>query len=139
MKYIMLLAAGFAALVISGCASTGQKIQTPAQVASQVCPAATAAITSLQQVNGLSVSAQADLAKAAPVVAAVCAAGTTVNALDLKSLSATALPAILSVVNASPLADDVKTRIGIDLTVAQIVLASVISSLPADASGVATQ
>lgn len=128
----MLLAAGLVALV-SGCASTGT-VKTPAQIAAQVCPPTQTAIASLQAVVGLSDDAKAKLAEAAPVVAAVCSAGSSVSVVDLKSLGSTALPAVMAVVNASPLSDQDKTKIGIDLTVAQIVLSSVIASLPATAS-----
>lgn len=133
-RTFMLLAAGLAALAISACTTSGQPaaIKTPAQVAAQVCPAAQAAISSLQLVNGLSTDAQLKLADTAPVVAAVCAAGATVHAVDLKTLAANGLPVILKVVNASPLDDDIKTRIGLDLTVAQVVLSSVLASLPPD-------
>lgn len=127
---VMLLAAGLVALV-AGCASTGT-VKTPAQVAMQVCPPTQAAITSLQMLVGLSDDAKAKLADAAPVVNAVCTAGATVSVTDLKSFATTALPAVLVVVNASPMADDLKTKIGLDLTVAQIVLSAVIASLPAD-------
>jgi hypothetical protein len=130
-RFSMLLAASLVALV-SGCATTGT-VQTPAQIASQVCPPMQVAITSLQAVVGLSDEAKAKLAEAAPVVAAVCSAGSSVNVADLKSLGATALPAVMAVVNASPLSDQDKTKIGIDLTVAQIVLSSVLASLPATA------
>jgi hypothetical protein len=129
MRKFMLLAAGLVAL-ISGCATTGT-VQTPAQVAAQVCPPSQTAIASLQAVVGLSDDAKAKLAEAAPVVAAVCSAGSSVNVADLKSLGSTALPAVMAVVNASPLSDQDKTKIGIDLTVAQIVLSSVIAALPA--------
>jgi hypothetical protein len=129
MRKFMLLAAGLVAL-ISGCATTGI-VQTPAQVAAQVCPPTQTAIASLQAVVGLSDDAKAKLAEAAPVVAAVCSAGSSVNVVDLKSLGSTALPAVMAVVNASPLSDQDKTKIGIDLTVAQIVLSSVIAALPA--------
>lgn len=130
-RHFMLLAAGLVALV-SGCASTGT-VKTPAQVAAQVCPPTQTAIASLQAVVGLSDDAKAKLATAEPVVAAVCAAGANTTAVDLKSLAANALPAVMAVVNASPLSDQDKTKIGIDLTVAQIVLSSVIASLPAAA------
>jgi hypothetical protein len=132
MRKLMLLAAGLVALV-SGCATTGT-VQTPAQIASQVCPPVQTAITSLQAVVGLSDDAKAKLAGAAPIVAAVCSAGSSVNVADLKSLGATALPAVMAVVNASPLSDQDKTKIGIDLTVAQIVLSSVLAALPATAA-----
>lgn len=129
-----LLCAAFAAICVAfaGCASTGT-VKTPAQIASQVCPPVQTAITSLQAVVGLSDDAKAKLADAAPIVAAVCSAGSSVNVADLKSLGATALPAVMAVVNASPLSDQDKTKIGIDLTVAQIVLSSVLAALPAAA------
>lgn len=128
----MLFAAGLVALA-SGCATNGT-VKTPAQIAAQVCPPATTAITSLQAVVGLSDEAKAKLAEAAPIVAAVCSAGSSVTVVDLKSLGANALPAVMAVVNASPLSDQDKTKIGIDLTVAQIVLSSVLASLPATAA-----
>ena len=133
-RTLMLLAAGLAVLAISACTTSGQpaRIQTPAQIAAQVCPAAQAAISSLQLVAGLPTDAQEKLASAEPIVAAVCAAGTTVQAIDLKTLAANGLPVILKVVNASALDDDVKTRVGLDLTVAQVVLSSVLASLPPD-------
>jgi len=130
-RFSMLLAAGLVALV-SGCASTGT-VKTPAQIAAQVCPPTQTAIASLQAVVGLSDDAKARLADAAPVVAAVCSAGSSVTVVDLKSLGANALPAIMAVVNASPLPDQDKTKIGVNLTVAQIVLSSVLAALPAAA------
>jgi hypothetical protein len=131
-KLYAVLAAVLVALV-SGCATTGT-VQTPAQIASQVCPPVQTALTSLQAVVGLSDDAKAKLAEAAPAVAAVCSAGSSVSVVDLKSLGANALPAVMAVVNASPLSDQDKTKIGIDLTVAQIVLSSVLASLPATAA-----
>jgi hypothetical protein len=127
---MLLAAAGFA--MLAGCATTGT-VKTPAQIASQICPPVQTAVTSLQAVVGLSDEAKAKLADAAPIVAAVCSAGSSVSVVDLKSLGATALPAVMAVVNASPLSDQDKTKIGIDLTVAQIVLSSVLASLPAAA------
>lgn len=132
MKALFIAATAAICVAFAGCASTGT-VKTPAQIAAQVCPPTQTAIVSLQAVVGLSDDAKAKLADAAPIVAAVCSAGSSVNVADLKSLGATALPAVMAVVNASPLSDQDKTKIGIDLTVAQIVLSSVLASLPATA------
>ncbi len=94
----------------------------PPKSPAQVCPPTEIAITSLQGLVGLPDAATKELAAAAPIVVAVCTAGATVNVTDLKSLASTALPAILTVVQASPLADQDKNRIALGIMAAQIVL-----------------
>ncbi|VVD75410.1 hypothetical protein PHO31112_00814 [Pandoraea horticolens] len=134
MKRFAILAACAAVLsfAITACSTTGQSVSTPAQVAARVCPPVEVAITSLQQVSGMSDTALHALADAQPVVSAVCAAGSTVDAVNLQTLASAGLPAIITVVKASPLSAQDQDRIVMGVTTAQILLAAAISAWPAD-------
>lgn len=72
------------------------------------------------------------LADAQPVVNAVCAAGSTVDAVNLQTLASTGLPAIITVVKASPLSAQDQDRIVVGVTTAQILLTAAIAAWPAD-------
>lgn len=117
---VLALLAG--ALILAGCATTGAARPTPQQLAAQVCPAAQVTINSLAALEGLTPAARADLARAAPVVAAVCAPGAAVDLSNLRALAITALPAMLRIVDASGLPPDEHDRILLGLTVAKITL-----------------
>lgn len=141
MKRFAMLAACAAALsfALAACSTTGQTVQTPAQVAARVCPPVEVAITSLKQVNGMSDSALHALDDAQPVVNAVCAAGATVDALNLQTLATAGLPAIIAVVKASPLSAQDQDRVILGVTTAQILLATAIAAWPSDQSTAAAK
>ncbi|WP_147291627.1 hypothetical protein [Pandoraea pnomenusa] len=82
MKRFAMLAACAAMLscALAACSTTAQSVPSPSQVAARVCPPVEVAIASLQQVSGMSNGALQSLAEAQPVVNAVCAAGSTVDA-----------------------------------------------------------
>jgi len=122
-----LIVALIVALSMAGCASQSQ--QTPAQVAARVCPATTDAIGSLQKLTLPAKDAKA-LAEVAPLVDAVCKAASTVTSDDIRSLSVTALPAIIDIVNASPLETDKKNAVILDLTAVQIIVDSIAAANP---------
>ncbi|VVE13275.1 hypothetical protein PCA20602_02749 [Pandoraea capi] len=124
--------AAMLSLALGACSTTGQSVQTPAQVAARVCPPVQIAITSLGQINGLSDAALRALDDAQPVVSAVCAAGATADAVNLQVLATTGLPAIIAVVKASPLSAQDQDRIIIGVTTAQILLTAAIAAWPAD-------
>jgi len=140
MKRFAILAACAAVLsfVLAACSSTGQTVQTPAQVAARVCPPIEIAITSLQQVNGMSDAAVHALSEAQPVVSAVCAAGATVDTGNLQMLASAGLPAIITVVKASPLSAQDQDRIILGVTTAQILLTAAIAAWPVDVTTGAT-
>lgn len=120
---IAVMAAG--AMLLAGCAATahGATKSTPQQVLAQVCPAAQITVASLSALRGLSTEAHDDLLAAAPIVDAVCAAGATVDASSLRTLSETALPALIKIADAAPLSPSVHDQIVLGLTVGQIALA----------------
>lgn len=134
MKRFAILAACAAVLsfVLAACSTTGQAVQTPAQVAARVCPPVEVAITSLKQVNGMSDAALNALDQAQPIVSAVCAAGTSVDAVNLQVLATAGLPAIITVVKASPLSAQDQDRIILGVTTAQILLTAAIAAWPVD-------
>ncbi|VVE06314.1 hypothetical protein [Pandoraea sputorum] len=134
MKRIALVAA-FAAMILfalGACSTTGQAVQTPAQVAARVCPPVEVAITSLKQVNGMSDAALQALDDAQPIVSAACAAGVTVDTVNLQVLATAGLPAIITVVKASPLSAQDQDRIILGVTTAQILLTAAIAAWPVD-------
>ncbi|WP_087688023.1 hypothetical protein [Pandoraea sp. PE-S2R-1] len=134
MKRFVIVAACAAVLsfVLAACSTTPQSAPTPAQVAARVCPPVEVAITSLQQVSGMSDAALHALADAQPVVSAVCAAGSTVDAVNLQTLASAGLPAIITVAKASQLSLQDQDRIVMGVTTAQIMLAAAIAAWPSD-------
>jgi hypothetical protein len=84
----------------------------------------------MQALVGLPLGAQADLAAAVPIVAAVCSAGATVNAASLQSLAQTALPLVLGVVKASALTAADQNNIVLAIGAAQIVIAAATELAP---------
>lgn len=118
----LILAIAVCVLTLSGCATTGPA-QTPAEVAARVCPSVQIALTSLQGLVGLNETLVADMKTAQPIVAAACT-GATVSAVDLKSLSASAIPTVITIVKASPLSADEQNQILLGLAAAQIIIAS---------------
>lgn len=137
MRNIFALAIIVALAACTGCSTTGQ--QTPAQVAAKVCPATQGAITSLAAINGLQPQIQADVAKIAPIVNAACAASATVTSDSLAALGTTAIPAIITLVNASTLDAAGKNTAIADLAVAQLALNIFIAAQPAPGAPVAPQ
>lgn len=125
-----------AALSLAACQSynsAGQyvtgAVQTPAQIASEVCPSLTAAFTVLEDPT-LNMSDQAAKAiqKAKPIVTAVCSGAAAVNVADLNSINEAVFPAISAVINATNIPN--KQQYLLDLGLAQSVMAAVIVNLP---------
>lgn len=100
--------------------------KSPAQIAAQVCPPLQATLTSLQGLI-LAPSAMADIALASTAVNTVCALGSTVNLANLQTIVATALPALVTVVKASPLTVAQQNAIILDLSVAQIIISGALA------------
>lgn len=131
MMKLIALGAAACALILSACATAPageQQLPTPAQVAAQVCPSAQAVLTVLTTPSAIDETAAAKLAAAAPVVNAVCAAGASVTAVDLRTLAKDGLPAILMIVQASPLPDKDKQVAVLAIAVAQAALAPILAA-----------
>ncbi len=129
---IITLSALAAAVFLSACTSTGTTngtaapaMQTPAQVAAQICPPIQTALSGLNALAGLPLGAKADLDAVTPLVTGVCAAGETVNPASLQTLQQTALPAIINAVKASGMAVEQQNSVILDITAAQLVLTAV--------------
>ena len=129
MKQIKIGAAWFAAALLAACATPTSPgvttIQTPSEIAAQVCPPLQTALTGLNALVGLPANAKADLVIVTPLVAGVCAAGATVNAANLKTLQQSALPALMNAVQASGMEAEQQNALILDLTAAQFALSAV--------------
>jgi hypothetical protein len=119
-----------AAVMVACATAPGAAKLTPAQIAAQVCPPTQAALTSLQALTGLPAVAQTDLTKAKPMVDAVCAAGATVNIANLQTLASTGIPAIVTIVQASPLPATDKNNVILGIAATQIILDAVLAADP---------
>uniref|UniRef100_UPI0006655E74 hypothetical protein n=2 Tax=Burkholderia multivorans TaxID=87883 RepID=UPI0006655E74 len=136
----MLLAAGIAASILfAGCASTGS--QSPAQVAAAIqvqvtkaCAVIQPTMLSLEAMQAqLPADAQADLAKAQPIIAAVC----TVPAVQITSVRDfvnVAFPSAIKIVAASPLNEQDKTTAEIALTAASVAVSAALAQYAPDAT-----
>lgn len=125
MKRIILI---LAALCLAACTATGQlKPETPAQIASQVCPPVQTTMTALSALV-LDPKVTADLVIADAAVNLVCGAGAKLDLTSLQSMNASALPAIIGAIKASPLPDGQKNALILDVTVSQIVLQGAIQA-----------
>jgi hypothetical protein len=131
MKKMLLLAAGLVASVaFSGCASTGQSNQTPAQllatIHSQVniaCTSIAPSLTSIKALEpGLTVDQAAVVDQVYTYTNAFCAAHETVSVASIQAFANTAIPAGLKLVNGSSLSQDNKTLIAIGAIALQTAL-----------------
>ncbi len=103
-RFSMLLAAGVVASVALLSACSSFSVQTPAQVASKVCPLLQAEISTLSQAGVFTGGAAVTLnEKIAPNVDAVCAAGASVTQVSVQSISSAVAPLLITVVKASGL------------------------------------
>jgi hypothetical protein len=110
-RILMLLAAGFAALVLSACAAVQVKpvsipVIPPAQLAAQVCPIIVGDLDALSSAAGLALLSPDQQAAVAnsikPKVSAVCAASAAVDLTALQSFNSDAFPALIALVSAVP-------------------------------------
>jgi hypothetical protein len=126
MKLFKTITTWFAAALLAACATPNPSgvaaAQTPAEIAAQVCPPLQTTLAGLNALVGLPIDAKVDLATVTPIVAAVCAAGTTVNFASLQTLQKSALPALVNALQASGMAVEQQNALVLDLTVAQLIL-----------------
>ncbi|HEX7642040.1 MAG TPA: hypothetical protein VF472_07480 [Burkholderiaceae bacterium] len=114
----------FSVASLAGCAGvTPRNVQTPAQIAAQVCPPIQATLGALQALPALPGQAQADLALAIPIVDAACGVGALADVPSLQALERTALPILSNVVKAAALSPAEQDRI----LAAQIVLSAAVA------------
>ncbi|HDR9760980.1 TPA: hypothetical protein ACK3Q6_001582 [Burkholderia cepacia] len=103
-RFSMLLAAGIVASVALFSACSSLSIQTPAQVASKVCPLLQTEISTLSQAGVFTGGAAVTLnEKIAPKVDAACAAGAAVTQVSVQSISSAVAPLLIAVVKESGL------------------------------------
>ena len=127
MKRLCVLLMASLTMLLAACASLGgSSAPTPTQVAAAVCPvvqqdiATYEAIFAADTTDANAAKISADLAKAAPVVSALCAATATVSTASVQAFASTALPALADLVNYLPLTAAEKTKIVQDLTIAEL-------------------
>ncbi|MEN6629799.1 MAG: hypothetical protein ABFC42_09150 [Sulfuricella sp.] len=121
-----IIALAIAALFVAACASVGQVAKTPAQIAADVCPSVQAVVAVLSVPGAVDPAVEADLLAAGPVISAVCNGGDLVQLADLRNLSANAVPALLKVIQWSPLPPADKQAATLGIAVAQALLAPVL-------------
>lgn len=124
MKKLLLLAAAVAvSVVFAGCASTGTTQQTPAQVASLVCPQLEAGLA-LLQTDGVFTGGAANTlsTQIEPDVTAVCSAGANVTTTSLQTLVNATFPVILTAISNSSLSASEKSKDASIITLVQIAL-----------------
>jgi hypothetical protein len=120
---LMLLAAGFAALVFAGCATTAMQ---PAQIASVLCApikTAEANIAALAAVNpndATVTKGAAALKKIQPTIDAACTVASTVTADSVENLIQTGLPALGTIIGTLPLPAATITSLQNAFTLAEI-------------------
>jgi small basic protein len=115
-------------LVVAGCTAPGQlKPETPAQIATQVCPPLQTTMGALGALV-LDPKVTADLVIAGTAINMVCGAGATINLANLQTASATAVPVIVGAIKSSPLPDAQKNVLILDVTAAQIILQGAIQA-----------
>ena len=120
MKKMLILAS---LILLSACATTGQ-VQSPAQIAAQVCVPTQSVLAVLQADTQIAASGQAVIAKTAPQVAAICANAANINAVDLKTLTNFAFTVIL------PIAEATNPQIAPELVAAQAIVGIVEANIP---------
>lgn len=110
-RSLMLLAAGIAALVtFAGCASTGSTSQTPAQIATAVCPALQTELTTIEAA-GIFTGGAADTLtnQVIPDVEAACTATESATSTSVSNIANTVIPLIVTAINNSSLESSQKT------------------------------
>ena len=115
--------------MLAGCATTGTQ-QTPAQVAAQVCGPTQSVLAILKADTAIAASGQAVLTKAAPQIAAICAAASGATTSDVTTLTNLAFNAVL------PVAEATHPELVPDLLAVQAIAGIVESKLPAPAAPV---
>jgi hypothetical protein len=110
-RTIMLLVAGFVALLLSACSTVQLKpvsipVIPPAQLAQQVCPIVKADLDVLTSAVGLAILSPAQqstvVTSIQPKFNAACSAAAAVDLADLQSFNADAFPALIAIVAAVP-------------------------------------
>jgi hypothetical protein len=104
-------------------------VQTPAQLASDICPPVKTALAVLTPAAGqMTPAAQNAIDKANFTVAALCSPATAVKIADVQNLQAAVFPALQTLLAASNLPN--KQTLALDLALAQGVLNAVVQNLP---------
>ena len=123
----------FGALLLTGCASVPQ-MQTPQQIAAQVCPSVRAVLTMLSVPGTVPNVSQQDLANVAPTVDKVCLDLQNVDALSLRALHNNAVPILMQIINASNLPEQDKQAAIATIMVAHAAVDPFINRLPASSA-----
>jgi hypothetical protein len=141
-RFLMLLiAAGVAVFLLSGCGSVQLKpvsipVVPPAQLAQQVCPIVKADLDVLTSAAGLALLTPAQQntisASIQPKFSAACLTAAAVDLADLQSFNADAFPALIAIVSAVPAIPN-QPAVLLGLQLAQPIVQAVVSSAAAAA------
>jgi hypothetical protein len=107
--------------------STQQRIQ---QVTTAVCVPLQTVLTTLSSPGILSTTDQDNMKLIMPMVTSICTMGQNVNITDLQSFNSQGMPALLSILNASPLKEKDKQIATLSVIIAQGVLSGFIAAHP---------
>lgn len=131
-KFIALIVVLFAA-ALAGCATLPTPtVQTPAQVAVQICPSLQSVASVLSVPGAIDPSDAATMERAAPVITAVCAAPAAATPQTLASLQNDAAPLLLKAISAAPnLSARQKQDAILGIALAQAAIAPVIAQIAA--------
>lgn len=132
MKTIFLFCIAALAL-LSGCATTQQnqtqEILNGQAILASFCADVAPFNALIATIPNVSPKVKSDLLDAAPIVAAACANGSTLNSATTQTLIATGFPLILDIAAALPATPEVKVVIA-DIELAQVILPGILALAP---------
>lgn len=128
MTRVLIILAALASMCLAACNATMPlKPESPAQIASQVCPPVQTTMTALSALV-LDPKVTADLVAADVAVGLVCGAGAKLDLSSLQAMNASVMPTLIGAIKAAPLSDQQKNMLILDVTAAQIILQGAIQA-----------
>ncbi len=109
-------------LLLSGCATTGGRAPTLAEVRDNACPVILGTIAGLQVTPEVTPEIKAQLKEIEPIVVTACAVSSAPQ--DLAAMAHAVFPVILQITAASNLAPEQKQTIIIAITTARLMIAN---------------
>lgn len=107
--------------LVSGCATTGGRAPTLAEVRDNACPVILGTIAGLQVTPEVTPEIKAQLKEVEPIVVTACAVTSTPQ--DITAMAHAVFPVILQITAASDLAPEQKQTIIIAITTARLMIA----------------
>ena len=147
-KVISLGLIGCVITLLAGCANVGSlpqignlppiKLIPPAQLAADVCPILQADLPLLQIPGILPPDAEAQLLVIVPMVDVACANAGSIKVTDLQTFVKTGVPTLIKIINAASMPDSQKRLLTIDITLANSIVAPIVTSLEQGTATVTT-